>query len=84
MSAGRPVVSTSLGAEGIPADHRENIIIADSPSSFAQGISELLSDNILYERIREKARKMVEEKYAWEKGVEVLKKVLNEMKAERS
>jgi glycosyltransferase involved in cell wall biosynthesis len=84
MSVGRPVVSTSLGAEGIPANHRENIIIADSPSSFVQEISELLSDDVLYERIREKARKMVEEKYAWEKGVEVLKKTLNEMMAARS
>lgn len=79
MSAGRPVVSTSLGAEGIPAVNGENIIIADSEDGFAKGIFNLLSEESLFQKISTNARKLVEEKYAWEKGVEILEGVLEKM-----
>jgi glycosyltransferase involved in cell wall biosynthesis len=79
MAVGRPIVSTSLGAEGIPSKNGENIIIADDPEGFASGIEKLLKDRELYERIRRAGRKLVEEKYAWAKGVEVLEGILEEM-----
>ncbi len=79
MAVGRPVVSTSLGAEGVPAQQRENIILADKPEEFAQGILDLMTDDRLFERIRTNARKLVEEKYAWEKGVEIMEGVLEKM-----
>jgi glycosyltransferase involved in cell wall biosynthesis len=79
MAVGRPVVSTSLGAEGIPAVNGENIIIADKEEGFAKGISDLLNDESLFQKISRNARQLVEEKYAWEKGVEILEGVLEEM-----
>ena len=82
MAIGRPVVSTSLGAEGIPAVHRENIIVADNPEEFTQGILDLMNDDKFFERIRKKARFLVEEKYAWEKGVEIMEGVLEKMMGE--
>jgi glycosyltransferase involved in cell wall biosynthesis len=79
MAVGRPIVSTSLGAEGIPSKNGENIIVADDPEDFAGGIKKLLKDRDLYERIRQAGRKLVEEKYAWAKGVEVLEGILEDM-----
>jgi len=79
MSVGRPIVSTSLGAEGIPSANRENIILADKPEDFARGISDLVNDASLYQKIRIKARKLIEEKYTWAKGVEVLEGILDKM-----
>lgn len=79
MAVGRPVVSSSLGAEGIPSKNGENIMIADTPEDFAAAIDRLLKDRDLYERIRKAARKLVEEKYAWEKGVAVLERILEDM-----
>jgi glycosyltransferase involved in cell wall biosynthesis len=79
MAAGTPVVSTSLGAEGVPAVQRENIIVADDPEEFAQGILDLMTDDRLFERIRKNARRLVEEKFAWQKGVEVMEGVLEKM-----
>ncbi|UCC39847.1 MAG: glycosyltransferase [Candidatus Aminicenantes bacterium] len=76
MAIGRPVVSTSLGAEGIPASDRENIMIADNSDEFAQAIFDLMRDDSLFDRIRNNARKLMEEKYAWEKGVDVMEEVL--------
>jgi glycosyltransferase involved in cell wall biosynthesis len=79
MAIGRPIVSTSLGAEGIPAQSGKNIILADNPEDFAQGIDRLLRDGILYDQISRLGRKLVEDKYAWGKGVEVLEDILIKM-----
>lgn len=79
MSIGCPVVSTSLGAEGIPSSHRENIVVADNPEEFAKGTLDLINDNGLFKKIRKEARKLVEEKYAWQKGVEVMENVMQKM-----
>ncbi len=79
MAVGTPVVSSSLGAEGFPAVQRENIIGADNPEEFANGILDLMNDDKLFERIRKQARKLVEEKFAWQKGVEVMQGVLAKM-----
>lgn len=83
MAIGRPVVSTSLGAQGVPVDQRENIIVADAPDEFAQGVLDVMNDDPLFERIRTKARKMVEEKFAWEKGVQIMEEVLKRMLREK-
>ncbi len=79
MAVGTPVVSSSLGAEGVPAVQRENIIVADNPEEFTKGILDLINDDKLFERIRKKARKLVEKKFAWQKGVEVMEGVLEKM-----
>jgi glycosyltransferase involved in cell wall biosynthesis len=79
MAAGRPIVSTALGAEGIPSQSGANIMIADTPEDFAASIEILLKDRDLYERIRLAGRRLVEEKYAWAKGVEVMEGILEDM-----
>ena len=54
-------------------------MLAEEPQSFAQSITDLLTDSSLYQRIQASGRKLVEEKYAWAKGVEVLEAVLKEV-----
>jgi len=79
MSVGRPVVSTTLGAEGIPVENTKNIIISDDPQSFAGSIADLISDDSLFRDIQKNARALVENNYTWKKGVEVLEKVLQDV-----
>jgi glycosyltransferase involved in cell wall biosynthesis len=83
MAMGLPVVSTSLGAEGIPIQDGENIIIGDDPQRFAQGVVELMKNEVLFRRIAKKARQLMEEKYAWGKGVEVMERILEEMMSKK-
>ena len=83
MAMGRPVVSTSLGAEGIPVQDGENIVIGDEPERFAQGVVKLVKNEALFRRIAKKARQLMEEKYAWGKGVEVMESILEEMMSKR-
>ena len=79
MAVGRPIVSTSLGSEGIPSKSGANIMIADNPEDFAASIEKLLKDRNLYEEVSRAGRQLAEEKYAWEKGVEVLEGILEDM-----
>ena len=79
MSIGRPIVSTRLGAEGIPAVHGENILIADEPDRFAQSIADLMNDLDLYSKVQKNGRRLVEDRYAWSEGVKILEKSLQPM-----
>ncbi len=44
MAMGKAVVSTSMGAEGLPVQHGKNIILADDPADFARQVVDLLRD----------------------------------------
>ena len=66
MSLGNPVVSTSLGAQGIEAVDREHLLLADEPTQFAEAVERLLSDAGLFERMRRSARTFVEQTYDWQ------------------
>jgi glycosyltransferase involved in cell wall biosynthesis len=48
MSFGLPVVSTSIGAEGMHLTHEKNILLADSPPEFAQQVIRLHRDRELW------------------------------------
>ncbi len=44
MAMGLPIVSTSLGAEGVSPESGRDMIIADDPVAFADAVVELLND----------------------------------------
>jgi len=65
MAMGKAVVSTSMGAEGLPVRHGENIILADDPADFARQVVDLLRDPQRRERLGQAARQLVEQNYGW-------------------
>ncbi len=65
-AAGTAVVSTSLGAEGLPARDGENILLADDPSSFSGAVSRLLESPAERERIGRAGRDRYEREFTWE------------------
>lgn len=74
MSAGRPVVTTRFGNEGIEAIPEQEIRIADSPEEFAQKTVELLTCHSLWRRIATGGRKLVRRNYDWEKAMQRLER----------
>jgi glycosyltransferase involved in cell wall biosynthesis len=62
---GLPVVSTTIGAEGIDVHDGEDILIADTPAAFARAVVRVLQGPTLGERLRERGRRWVEEQYDW-------------------
>jgi len=65
MALGIPVVSTSVGCEGLDVTDRHNILIANQPQDFADKVYELFLSPQLREGISRNARKLVENKYDW-------------------
>lgn len=65
QAMGRPVVATSMGAEGLNARHGESILLADSPSNFADGVVQLLADPLLAARLAAEGRRHVSQQHDW-------------------
>ncbi len=62
---GLPVVSTTIGAEGIEYREGENILIADEAEGFAAAVVRALTDGELNRALRANGRQWVEERYEW-------------------
>jgi polysaccharide biosynthesis protein PslH len=62
---GLPVVSTTIGAEGLAARHEENLLLADSAEAFAAAVVRLLNSPQQAEEIGRGGRQTVEMQYDW-------------------
>lgn len=62
-----PVVSTSIGAEGLRAVHGDNVLIGDQPDAFADHVIRVLRDGREASRIARNGRVTVEALYDWRK-----------------
>lgn len=76
-AAGTPVVSTTIGAEGLDYRDREHLILADDADSFTAAVSELLALPVNRERIGAAGRRLYEERYTWENAWKALDTVLS-------
>lgn len=65
MAYGRPIVSTSIGAEGIDIESGQNIMIADTPEEIADAVCRALNEPEMAENLAEEGRQLVEKKYSW-------------------
>ena len=63
---GKAIVSTTVGCEGLAANHGENIVVADSATAFANSVSRILNDPALRRRLEEEGRRTVESVYSWD------------------
>lgn len=66
MAMKKPLVTTSIGCEGIDLVHKESAMIADNADRFADSVVELLQDRKLRKDLSEKAYRLAEEKYSWQ------------------
>lgn len=60
-----PIVSTSIGAEGMDVEHMKNILIADTAQTFAEAIVSILKDTTLAQQLGQNGRQTILEKYNW-------------------
>lgn len=66
MALGTPVVSTSKGAEGLEVEPDRHLLLADSPTEFADQVLSLFHNQGLHNDISKRARQLVEQKYDWD------------------
>jgi len=63
MALAKPIITTSVGVEGIKCNFGNDLIVADTPEQFADAVNKYLSDNELKQRVGQNARKFVEDNY---------------------
>jgi glycosyltransferase involved in cell wall biosynthesis len=65
MAMEKPIISTTIGAEGLPLRDGEQLLLADTAEAFAQSIVRVLSDETLARRLGQQAASEVREKFGW-------------------
>jgi glycosyltransferase involved in cell wall biosynthesis len=65
-AAGTPVVSTTLGAEGLECEPERDLLIADVSEEFAKKVINLLQDTRLAREIGANGRSRFEAAYTWQ------------------
>jgi glycosyltransferase involved in cell wall biosynthesis len=75
MAMGKPVVATTLGAEGYPFTAGRELLLADTPADFASAVIELLRSPDLQFDLGRAAREFVAQRYDWRAIVPLLERV---------
>jgi len=63
LALGLPVVSTTVGAEGMGLTDHETALIADEPESFAAAVCELYHDAALWDKLAQQGREYIDQRY---------------------
>jgi glycosyltransferase involved in cell wall biosynthesis len=67
MAAGLPVVTTSIGLQGIDAEAGREVVVADELSSLGEALSGLLTDPWMRADLGRAARHLIEARYDWDR-----------------
>jgi glycosyltransferase involved in cell wall biosynthesis len=78
-ACGIPIVSTTLGAEGIPVRDGKDILIADTPEDFAAAIIRLLGNEHEASTLAENCRKLVEDGYSIKAAKREAEKIIEKL-----
>jgi glycosyltransferase involved in cell wall biosynthesis len=78
MAAGRPVVTTSVGNEGVAAPS-DTVYVTDEPAAFADAVVRLLRDPDEWARVAAAGRAFVQRTYRWDDNVARLEALYREM-----
>jgi sugar transferase (PEP-CTERM/EpsH1 system associated) len=67
MAMEKAIISTTIGAEGLPVKDGTELLLADTPELFAEAITRVLSDNALASDLGNRAAATVRAKFGWER-----------------
>ena len=76
LSAGLPIVSTSIGAEGLSLESGTDLLIADDAPSFAQAVLRLVGDPELRRSMAQKGKQRALADYSWQESAASLAALL--------
>ncbi len=75
MAMEKAIVSTRVGAEGLPLEDGKHIYLADEPTEFARKVVQLLRNEQERETLGKQARQYVYEHFRWEKVADVFAQI---------
>jgi glycosyltransferase involved in cell wall biosynthesis len=81
MAYGLPVVTTTIGAEGIGLIDGENALISDDPKEFAEATIRLYEDEKLWHKLSKKSMEHIDANYSRRAFAGRIERIFNEIKA---
>ena len=76
MGFGVPVVTSSIGAEGMNLKHGDDALVADDPVGFADAVVALYTDAALWERLAAGGLRNVRSQFSFERGKQAVAEIL--------
>jgi hypothetical protein len=70
MAMEKAVVSTTIGAEGLPLTDGVELLLADEPAAFAEAVVHLLTDKTYATELGQRAAAIVRKNYSWRQVTE--------------
>lgn len=67
LAMGKAIVSTTVGAEGLPLEDGKHLVLADTPEAFAHQVANLVKDPALRARLGRAGRELVQARYSWQR-----------------
>jgi sugar transferase (PEP-CTERM/EpsH1 system associated) len=81
LAFGMPIVSTSIGAQGLGLRNGHELLIADNPADLAAAIVRLISDPSLRSQLASTARAAAEQRFSWTRAVDALESLYGSVRS---
>jgi glycosyltransferase involved in cell wall biosynthesis len=75
FARGMPVVTTTVGLEGIEAEPGTEVVVADTPETFAAATVQLIKDEAFQRQLAANGRRLAEERYDWQAVLHMMDRV---------
>ncbi len=79
MASGLPVVTTSVGAEGLGVINEKEALISDDLDEVSKNAIKVLKDKELSKKLGLYGKKFVESKYTWDKSAQILDNIYSKV-----
>jgi polysaccharide biosynthesis protein PslH len=83
MAMEKAIVSTNIGAEGLPVVDGQDILLADNPAAFAEAVVKLIKQEGFANEVGKRAAAKVRKEFGWDKVAESFASVCERTVAER-
>jgi glycosyltransferase involved in cell wall biosynthesis len=84
MAMEKAVVSTTVGAEGLPLQNGVELLLADEPASFADAVVRVLTDHAYADELGQRAATVVRENFGWRQVTEQFMSICSSMRTVQS
>lgn len=74
LAMGKPVVTSTIGCEGLAVVDGEHVTVADDPQVFAESVARLMSDKKVATELGRNGRALIERDYSWSVVVQQLER----------
>ena len=76
---GVPIISTTVGCEGLDVQPGKHLLIANTPERFAQACATVLQDTVLAQSLAQNARQLIFSRYDAKIALRVLDRVYEQL-----